>query len=282
MKKTTIFLLLILPVIFASCSVQRHLRKSPEMVLDDYDVWTVSGVAFNNSDFSGLAFAEDSRRMIAAFNSAGLYWLDIPQPGSPLHFEPMEVNGSKFRKEKRDCECVTLNRKTGDIWFGQERSSNSFKGASLYKIKAPRYSREELIFTFDSRTIPSGNSGIEGLTWIGGDEYIVGREGGRGRKPLVIFFSEEKGVIKKMSVAREIKQIAEIVYDDVRDCLWILDGDFDRMLYRCSMSGKVLDRYPIPYIENAEALLLDRKHNCIWIGSDEVPSKLYRIRFSNL
>lgn len=99
---------------------------------------------------------------------------------------------------------------------------------------------------------------------------------------MMIFFSESKGVTGTIVPSEEIKQIAEVVYDDVRDCLWILDGDYDRILYRCDMSGKVIDRFPIPDIKNAEALLLDRKRECIWIGSDEEPSKLYRISFRNL
>ena len=31
-----------------------------------------------------------------------------------------------------------------------------------------------------------------------------------------------------------------------------------------------------------KGILLDRKNGCIWIGSDEEPSKLYKISFKNL
>lgn len=258
--------------------------EAPEMLAEKCAEWTIEGVAYDNCDFSGLEFSADGKRMIAAFNSAALYWMDIPVEGKPLHFEPFEVKDSGFHVEKRDCECVTLDRTTGDIWYGQERDAKNFKGASLYRIKAPGYDREELVVSFDNQTVPEGNNGIEGLTWLGGDRFIVGREGGgrSGIDPMMIFFSESEGITKKIVPAPEIKQIAEIVYDDVRDCVWILDGDYDRILYRCSLDGEVLDRYPIPQIENAEALLLDRKNACIWIGSDEAPSKLYKIAFRNL
>ena len=278
-------------LLVASCGVHKtlNLSESPEMLADRTVAWTVEGVAFDNGDFSGLAFSLDGKRMVAAFNSAALYWMDIPKEGQPLRFEPLEVEGAKFHVSKRDCECVTIDRETGDIYYGQERDARDFKGASVYRIKAPAYNAEELVVSFEKSDIPDGNSGIEGLTWLGGDRFIVGREGmwdkRRGTQrlePLLIFYSTSKGITDRIVPDAEIKQIAEVVYDDVRDCLWILDGDYDRVLYRTDLKGQVLDRFPIPDIDNAEALLIDRAGGCVWIGSDEVPSRLYRIAFKNL
>lgn len=287
MKKfsNTLIPLLSASILMTACGIMGvRTQSSPTMVPEDVTVWTVSGVAFNNADFSGLAFSADGKKMVAAFNSAALYWMEIPRKaGEELVFKPLEVENSGFHKVKRDIECVTLDPRTGDIWYGQERDGE-YKGASLYRLRAPRYDKDELVVTFDKETIPDGNQGIEGLTWISDGMYIVGREGGGFRKidPLMIFYSETKGITDRIVPAKEIKQIAEIVYDEVRDCLWILDGDYDRILYRCDMRGNVLDCYPIPDIANAEALVLDRKRSCIWIGSDEEPSKLYRIGFKNL
>lgn len=271
--------------ILSSCGV---LRKSPDMN-GQISEWTVSGVEFDNGDFSGLCFSRDGRKMVASFNSAALYWLDIPVAGRELHFTPLQVNGADFRISPRDCECVTLDRTTGDIYYGQERSSDKFRGASIYRIKAPRYDEEELVLTFDEDVMTDGNRGLEGLTWIGGDNFIACREGNWSKRekrqtldPLLIFYSLRSGITEIVVPPAEIKQIAEIVYDDVRKCLWILDGDYEKQIYRCDMHGQILDRFPIPYIKNAEALLLDRKRSCIWIGSDETPSKLYRIGFNNL
>lgn len=287
MKKVTntIISLLSLGILLTACSIMDvRTSSSPTMVPEDVMVWTVSGVEFNNADFSGLSFSADGKSMIAAFNSAALYWMEIPRKAkNKLVFKPLEVENSGFHKVRRDIECVTLDPKTGDIWYGQERDGE-YKGSSLYRLRAPRYDKDELVVSFDSKTIPDGNQGIEGLTWIGDGMYIVGREGGGFRKidPLMIFYSESKGITDMIVPDKDIKQIAEIVYDDVRDCLWILDGDYDKILYRCDMKGNVLDRYPIPDIANSEALVIDRKRSCIWIGSDEEPSKLYRIRFKNL
>lgn len=291
MRNTPTSLIFCAALCLASCGVHKSLdvSTSPEMIADTAVEWTVDGVAFDNGDFSGLSFSADGKRMVAAFNSAGIYWMDMPKEGQPLHFETLDVKDAKFYVSKRDCECVTLDRESGDFYYGQERDARDFKGASLYRIKAPAYDAEELVVSFEKSDVPDGNSGIEGLTWLGGDRFIVGREGKWDKRkgvqslePLLIFYSKSKGITDRIVPAAEIKQIAEVVYDDVRDCLWILDGDYDRILYRTDMSGHVLDRYPIPYIDNAEALLLDRARGCIWIGSDEVPSKLYRIDFKNL
>lgn len=271
--------------ILTSCSVVKNtVETRPEMLSDQTSVWTVSGVEYNNGDFSGLCFTADGKRMVAAFNSAALYWLDIPETGDKeLHFEPFNVEGAKYRETKRDIEAITLNKKSKDLYYVQERDGQ-FKGASIYKVLAPDYNKEELVVTFDKEIVPDGNNGLEGITWLGDDNFIAGREGGGYRKiaPLMIFYSESKGLIKTLTLPEEIKQIAEIVYDEVRDCLWILDGDYDKILFRCTLDGEVLDRYSIPEIKNAEALLLDRKRSCIWIGSDEEPSKLYKIAFKNL
>lgn len=283
MNRTSHIFPLLALLVLTGCGVQTKLASSPEM-LTKVAEWNVSGVAYDNGDFSGLVFSADGKRMIAAFNSAALYWLDIPKEGKDLVFTPLDVPGAKFRETKRDIEAVTLNKETGDIFYVQERGSKDFAGGSIYKLAAPSYNKEELVISFDKETVPDGNRGLEGITWTGKDNLIAGREGGGHSHidPLMIFYSCTNGITRKITPPAEIKQIAEIVYDDVRGCLWILDGDYDRILYRCDMEGNVLDRYPIPYIENAEALLLDRAHKCIWIGSDETPSKLYKISFKNL
>lgn len=269
-------------IVLSNCGERIDSEVSPEM-LTQVTEWTVSGVEFDNSDFSGLAFCADGKRMVAAFNSAALYWLEIPEEGKELAFTPLDVPGARFREIKRDIEAVTVNHGTGDIFYVQERASADFAGASIYKLAAPAFDKQELVVSFDHQIVPENNIGLEGISWVGGDNFVVGREGTvADLKPMIIFYSCKDGITKSVTPASEIKQIAELVYDDKRDCLWILDGDYDRMLYRCDLDGNILDRYPVPFIRNAEALLLDRSRNCIWIGSDEVPSKLYKISFRNL
>jgi len=266
----------------------RDRHQSP--VMKDYKCWTVSGVQYECSDFSGLAMAKDGKKMVAVFNSAGAYWMDIPKDDDNyLVFTPLWAAGTQYEMIKRDMEAVAVDPKTGDIYIAQERPSKKdgavvYKGKTIYRLKAPDFNREELLYTFDDNVVPDGNSGLEGLSWVRKGTLIVGREGNKQNNPTpaLMTYSVKKGLRGVMRVDPEIKQIAEVSYDKVLGCYWILDSDYDRVLYRCSLDGKILDRYPVPFIRNAEALYIDRPGKCIWIGSDQKPSMLYKIYFDNL
>jgi hypothetical protein len=43
----------------------------------------------------------------------------------------------------------------------------------------------------------------------------------------------------------------------------------------------MIHSYPVPFIDNAEAIWLDRINSCIWVG-DDTSSNLYKIHFENL
>ena len=273
----------VLVAVLASCC-----KSVPDPLMKGHSVWTVSGVAFDNRDFSGLDFSFDSTRFVTVFNSAGVYWMDIPCEGDTV------LNTSPLRPSmdmKRDLESVTVNRETGDIYYAQERKTFIKKtgelvyaGNTIYRLSAPDYSQETAVFSFDTSYVSANNIGLEGLTWVKGDRFLAGREGSRSKNPApaIIDLSLSKGIASVMEAPKEIKQIAEVVFDRERRCLWILDSDFDRMLYRCTLKGGILNAYNIGYIRNAEGLCLDRDRKCIWIASDEKPSKLYRIDFENL
>lgn len=264
--------------------------KDASPVMKDFKSWTVSGVAYDCADFSGLTMARGGKRMVAVFNSAGAYWMNIPQDGDNyLVFTPLWAAGTQYEMIKRDMEAVAVDPSNGDIYIAQERPSGKggsvvYKGKSIYRLKAPAYDSEELLYTFDDSIVPDGNSGLEGLSWMKKGQLVVGREGNRQNKPspALMFYSVKKGLKGVMAVDPEIKQIAEVSYDKVRRCYWILDSDYDKVLYRCSLDGKIIDRYPVPFIKNAEAMYIDRPGKCIWIGSDQKPSMLYKIYFDNL
>ena len=274
---------LVLLAVSASCC-----RNMPDPVMKGHSVWTVSGVAFDNRDFSGLDFSCDSARFVAVFNSAGVYWVEIPVIGDTILKTYPLMAGTDI---KRDLEAVAVDRETGDIYYAQERKTVIKKtgelihaGNTIYRLSAPDYSQETVVFSFDTSYVSANNIGLEGLTWIGDDRFLAGREGSRLKdpSPAIIDFSISKGISSVMEVPQRIKQIAEVVFDRERRCLWILDSDFDRMLYRCTLKGEIVNAYNIGYIRNAEGLCLDRSRKCIWIASDEKPSKLYKVDFENL
>ena len=43
----------------------------------------------------------------------------------------------------------------------------------------------------------------------------------------------------------------------------------------------MIHAYPVPFIDNAEGLWIDRENSCIWVG-DDTTGNLYKIHFENL
>jgi len=267
-------------------------EQFPEM--KDHSKWTISGVAFNNSDFSGLDFNMDSTRFVGVFNSAGVYWLDIPNDKDTLVYTTPLLVMDESAKIKRDLEAVCLDRNNGNIYLGQERKTEDKKlnqpliyaGNTIYKLAAPDYTRQTAVVSFDTTLIQSNNSAIEGLTILENGNFLIGREGSRIKKntytPALIEWSTTEGVVSVKEMPDTLMQIADVVYDKERECLWITDSDIKKQLYMCSLEGEIQATYDISFIRNAEAICIDRSRGCIWIGSDEVPSKLYKIQFDNL
>lgn len=274
----------------ASCSSSSAvLKESPQML--GYKVWDISGVACGNSDFSGLVLMPGEKRMAAAFNSGGLYWMEIPEDtDAQLSFTPLLAYGTQFTEGTRDFEAITVEPQSGDIYYAQERAQKgnaSHPGSSVYRLRAPQYVQEDLIYTFSKEEFPVNNISLEGITCLRKGVLMVGREGNatKGEKPLVYKLkvkAETASIVLKQDFSSVSKQIADLVYDPVRKCLWLTDSDMDKKLYRVSLDGVILDEYDLSFIANPEAICIDRTRGCIWIGSDEAPSKLYKISFRNL
>lgn len=298
-------IILFAALLAAGCSsTSAVLKEDPQML--GYKVWNISGVACNNSDFSGLVFMPGATRWAAAFNSGGLYWMEIPQDSdTELKLTPLLAYGTHFNEGTRDFEAITVDPRSADIYYAQERSQRDksgnilHPGNTIYRLRAPEYNQEEIVYSFSEEEFPLNNIGLEGLTFLKKGVLLAGREGNstKGEAPLVYTLkvkggsalcpggnsaSSIAGIISKQNFFSVTKQIADLVYDPVRKCLWLTDSDMDKKLYRVSMEGEVLNEYDLSFISNAEAICIDRSRSCIWIGSDETPSKLYKISFKNL
>ena len=66
----------------------------------------------------------------------------------------------------------------------------------------------------------------------------------------------------------------------MRDVLWIADSE-QRTLNLCSLDGKVLAAWPVPFIDNGESIFVDHERGCIWMG-DDTTSRIYKIQFEGL
>ena len=103
------------------------------------------------------------------------------------------------------------------------------------------------------------------------------------------------------SSSSTITEIGGLDYDEENDWLWVIDSqtksekhpDYRPAIYLYKGLGeKLLATYYIDYFNglklanwNPEAICVDKKHGCIWIGEDcdsGNPSRLHKVKFSNL
>ena len=85
-------------------------------------------------------------------------------------------------------------------------------------------------------------------------------------------------LVSKVSLSGFADEIAGLCYDPVGDWLWVVDSNLSKA-YICTVDGDHLATYNLGSISNAESICVDRKNNCVWIGSDESSSKLYKYDF---
>lgn len=72
--------------------------------------------------------------------------------------------------------------------------------------------------------------------------------------------------------------VKSVSFDGKTTPLWSFDS-VQSKIFMCSTDGTLIASYDVPFIENAESICVDRQGGCIWVGSDEDTSKIYRIEF---
>lgn len=211
-------------------------------------------------EVSGLCLAPDGNGLLAASDENGVYRISFSGETTPLYVE----------KRGLDCEGVTADPETGDVYFVVERRQE------LRRLRAPEYKESELLTTITDVGYRT-NSGLEAITWLGDGTLLLGNQD----KPrLLIRYSLTEGITGRTEIQEGIKDISDLCYDPVRKALWIADSEL-RTINLCTLEGKVLATYPVPFIDNGEGLCVDHARQCIWVG-DDTTNKLYRIQFDQL
>ena len=210
-------------------------------------------------EVSGLCLAPDGNGFLAASDENGVYAVSWTGETTPFHVEG-----------HLDCEGVTMDPATGDVYYIVERKQE------VRRLRAPEYKESELLGVIKEVGYRT-NSGLEAITWMNDGTLMLGNQA----KPrLLIRFSPTEGIIGRTEITEGIDDISDLCYDPVRNALWIPDSEL-RTINLCTLEGKVIASYPVPFIDNGESLYVDRDHQCIWVG-DDTTSKLYKISFNNL
>ena len=211
-------------------------------------------------EVSGLCLAPDGNGFLAASDEKGVYAVSWTGETKPFF----------VAERSMDCEGVTMDPATGDVYYIVERKQE------VHRLRAPEYNESELL-TVIKEVGYRTNSGLEAITWMGDGTLMLGNQA----KPrLLIRFSPTEGIIGRTEITEGIEDISDLCYDPVRNALWIPDSEL-RTINLCTLEGKVIATYPVPFIDNGESLYVDRANQCIWVG-DDTTSKLYKISFSNL
>ena len=187
-----------------------------------------------------------------------------------------------------DMEGVTLDPSTDDLYIGLESSSKS-----AYKVPAPGYNSYSSLFAVEG-VDSMGNSGIEGITWHKGNLYFGSQTGAR----LFEYKLDGTQLSKKSlrDVTSQISEVGDLCYDPVSDYLWVIDSNsnkdkpqylpFTLYLFNGDATELLATYYVGDFANwNPEAVCVDHKNNCVWIGEDcdsGNPSLLHKISFTNL
>ncbi len=197
-----------------------------------------------------------------------------------------------FQKQwyrEADFEGITIDPATGDLYIGLESTSKS-----VYKVPYPDYNGKVDVPILVEGVETMGNSGCEGITWHKGNLYLGTQTGAR----LFEYKLDGTQLWKKSlrEVTSTISEVGDLCYDPVSDYLWVLDSNSNKdrpeylgfTLYLFDGDAtKLLNTYYVGDFANwnPEAVCVDHKNACIWIGDDcdsGNPSWLHKVEFSNL
>ena len=173
-----------------------------------------------------------------------------------------------------DMEGVTLDPATGDLYLAVERTQ------VVGKIAAPGYNSYSEAFTVQEAVDGQfGNSGLEGITYYEDNQLYVGSQHGA---TLWTYTLDGTKVGKKLltTLAPGIEEVGGLFYDAETDWLWVTDSEAQKLFVFKGDVSALLAIYDIPFVGNAESVCVDHAHGCVWVGSDDSTSKLYKIDFT--
>ena len=173
-----------------------------------------------------------------------------------------------------DMEGITLHPTTGDLYIAVEGEQK------VYKVPVPDYSKYSTIFYVQEAVDGSyGNSGLEGITYYKNDMLYVGSQYGA---TLWTYKLDGTKVGKKLltTLAPGIEEVGGLFYDPETDWLWVTDSEAKMLFVFEGDVSKLLAIYDISFISNAESVCVDHAHSCVWVGSDDSTSKLFKIDFT--
>ena len=210
------------------------------------------------AELSGLCLNKDKTKLLACGDTGVVK--EISFTGE----------ATEFWKSGADMEGIALNPANGDIYLAIEGTQK------IHRLPAPVYNQEVVMFDVSSASAFK-NSGIEAVEFYKKNIVFVGSQKGAN----LWQYKLDGPLVSSISLSSFASEIAALHYVEAADCLWVADSKLAKV-FVCTVDGQLMETYDFPFIENAEAICLDRDRNCLWIGSDEDLTKLYRIDFETI
>ena len=247
MKTVFSFIFSTLLLIHTSCSKDYALP-----VMGDYSV-----IEVEIDELSGLCFNKDHSALLACGDKGVVKSITF------------EGETAEIWKNSSDMEGITIDPSNGDIYLAIEGKQE------VHILSAPDYDEQKNVFVVQEAIDGYySNSGLEAVEFYKNKTLFVGSQ-----KCANIWRIKTNGkVISKISISDFAFEVAGLCYEPETDWLWVSDSK-NCQIYICKVDGTLLATYDIPFIDNAESICVDREAGCVWVGSDEKETKLYKIDF---
>ena len=168
-----------------------------------------------------------------------------------------------------DMEGITIDPSNGDIYLAIEGKQE------IHRLSAPGYDNQVVLYPVQEAVDGNyANSGLEAVEFYKNNTLFVGSQ----RSANLWQYKVNGKMVSKVSLSEFASEIAGLCYEPETDLLWITDSK-KAQIFICKVDGTLLSTYDIPFIDNAESICVDRASGCVWVGSDEKATKLYRIEF---
>lgn len=252
-------------------------KEAPKMGKVEFTTKLQSGDGKWIPELSGLCLSKDGDFLWGCDDNGGLYRINFDGTFS-LHWD-----------KSAEMEALAMDPATGTIYIGLESTSNSG-----YVVPAPGYNSKTNFGWVVDEAANMGNSGVEGIAWYKG-ELLLGTQTGATlfRYTLDGKLQEKKSL---RTVCPTISEIAGLDYDEENDWLWVIDSNSNKdnpqydpyTIYLFDGAAtKLIAKYYIGDFAdwNPEAICVDKKNGCIWVGEDcgdEKFSLLHKVKFTGM
>ncbi|MCQ2181137.1 MAG: SdiA-regulated domain-containing protein [Bacteroidales bacterium] len=167
-----------------------------------------------------------------------------------------------YSKVNHDWEGVDCN---GNVIYLMEETESA-----LYKLQGGKLTKVADI------DVPGGGvsgKGPEGLMCAKDLAYI----GNQMSPTRIVKYSLTKSEsLGWFDISFVSKYISDLCFDPVDNTMWIVDSK-GPAFYHCTLDGKLIATYNIPFVEQAEALAVDHNGGIAWVGCDKT-SNIYKIK----